>query len=280
MIASSERSGRPSNKELGLTGFGATPILEVLRQYDGPVRLLGSDCFRAFVDGSGHIVELAYESSTSSTPRRSQRQYRDAAMDRQGKLLVVEQDGRHCQLFSSLNDLFDGNGLPTEHDKPDGQGESSTYPLADFTLPGSVRKVHAGGAHFLIELEGQEEPVPTLFAIGDNRHFQQGHCHQNKPGASSAMTPRPIVSLQDNDVHIPSKVTLGDLHSCVLSQEGGLYVAGSDGQGQCSGFASSTGFNFVDLDDDDDLDVLDVACGSNHTIALTNKGVFACGGSE
>lgn len=60
-------------------------------------------------------------------------------------------------------------------------------------------------------------------------------------------------------------------------------MSGSNNKGQCGGFSEQEPC-LVTFDVEDgaecDIDFLDVACGSNHTVALTTRGVYVAGQSK
>jgi hypothetical protein len=77
------------------------------------------------------------------------------------------------------------------------------------------------------------------------------------------------------------KIACGDLHSAVVTEDGALYVFGSNAQGQCGAFSDSEPslVEFQVVEGMEQPDVLDVACGSRHTVVLTDQGVYATGSS-
>lgn len=69
-----------------------------------------------------------------------------------------------------------------------------------------------------------------------------------------------------------------DLHSAVITQDGALYVFGSDAKGQLGGFSSGGEPTLVEVGDAEESavveqpDFISVGCGSAHTAAVTSKG--------
>jgi len=236
-------------------------------------RLLGQDYFRALLDEIGHLHEIVYDDKIRQEPRTSAKRYDDAVMDKHGRVLVVSPDiggSRHIALFQSIEDLLS-----------DEKTQDKRGAIAETNVQSSLGPValHAGASHFFTQpsssrSQGHQHLSSALLALGDNRYFQLGHS-----------APQPFIELQEMPSIIDAlessikSISLGDLHSCIVSEAGGLFVAGSDSKGQCSGSDASAGFEMVEFDDED-LDVVDVACGTYHTVILTNKGVYATGSSE
>lgn len=156
--------------------------------------------------------------------------------------------------------------------------QGSTIPLPD-EADLSKATIHAGASHFIISAfarQGKGEASATvLYALGDNRFFQQGH-----PFPSSWTALRKIEFFDESMSQI-KKIACGDLHTAFLTLDGALYMSGSDAKGQCGGHSEQDPclVDFEDVISDGDVDVMDIACGNNHTIALTNKGIFVSGGS-
>lgn len=76
------------------------------------------------------------------------------------------------------------------------------------------------------------------------------------------------------------KVSASGWHSCALSQDGDMYTWGWNGNSQLglganvSVMATPSVVDFVDTDNQ--VNVVKVACGARHTIALTGKCFVYC----
>lgn len=133
--------------------------------------------------------------------------------------------------------------------------------------------IHGGGAHFIVFAK-QEHGHPIILGYGDNRFFQQAHDHS----ASSKEQVR-RVDFFDEGTSPVIKIECGDLHTAFLTEDGALYMSGSNVKGQCGGFSEQEPSLVIFGNEEEDIDVLDVACGATHTVALTNEGVYVAGSS-
>lgn len=165
------------------------------------------------------------------------------------------------RLYDSLNDLH--HDIYREVVIPG--------PLSDL----SRASIYAGAAHFII-LAKTDAGYPTVLGVGDNRFFQQGHSE-----ASSWDTATPV-EFFDEGVSPVVTVACGNMHTAFVTDDGALYMSGSDAKGQCGGFSEQepclVTFQ-VEEDAESEVDVLDIACGANHTVALTGRGIYVAGSS-
>ncbi len=77
----------------------------------------------------------------------------------------------------------------------------------------------------------------------------------------------------------PKKVCSGARHSLVLTEKGKLYAFGDNSDGQCSGF-NECYYKPTRVRFKQDEIIVDIACGYNHSIAISNKGnVYTWGDS-
>ena len=244
------RRVRPVSAEhLHSIGF-PLPHLDILKQASsGVVKLLGRSHFVAHLDQAGRIVSL------SDNPKTSKDTFVDATIDGHGRILAICRTDHKLHLFTSLENVLQGNSTIVEID----------HPLTPQT------KLYSGAAHSLVHISPD-----ILYSLGsDNRFFQLGHSKRNA-GLSKAEQ----ITIFEGGSPI-RKIACGDLHSAVITEDGGSYVFGSDAQGQCGGFceAEPSLVDFEVEEGQEQPDVLDVACGSRHTVVLTDQGVYATGSS-
>lgn len=139
-------------------------------------------------------------------------------------------------------------------------------------LPSSpIINVRAGSSFFLIQCEA------LLYSFGADNRFGQLGC---KTERGTEATLREIDALAGMRL---ASLSVGDLHCAAIDAEtAALYVWGSDGKGQCGGGGGDEP-TLVSLpglkDEDEQLDVLHVGCGANHTVIATSNGVWATGAS-
>ena len=164
------------------------------------------------------------------------------------------QGARELLLFANLDALLAGSAPATRLVCPGPHVTSSSS------------RIYSGAAHFLVHISSD-----VLYGLGDNRHFQQGHSYP-----SSWTELHQVDSFHDLGSDI-TKIAMGDLHSVVLTQGGGAYMLGSDAKGQSGGFSAREPV-LVELPDEEE-DVIDIACGSNHTSLLTDRTLYATGSS-
>lgn len=161
---------------------------------------------------------------------------------------------RDLLLYASLDALLAGSAPPTRLVCPQSHVASTTS------------RIYAGAAHFLIHMSSD-----VLYGLGDNRHFQQGHSH---PSSWAELHQVDFFHDLGSDI---TKIATGDLHSVVMTQGGGAYMLGSNAKGQSGGFSAREPV-LVELPDEEE-DVVDIACGSNHTLLLTDRSLYATGSS-
>ena len=164
-------------------------------------------------------------------------------------------ESRALRLYASLDALF-----------------SSTYTMISGCLQPLTAdsRIYAGAAHFFVHVLGN-----VIYSLGDNRHFQLGTASRSSWSHAS------LVSFFEGGSLI-KKVACGDLHNAILTEDGALYMCGSDAKGQCGGYSEQEPclVEFSVPENEEQPDGLDVACGSNHTVVLTDKGVYVSGSSE
>lgn len=169
-------------------------------------------------------------------------------------------------------------------------------PFLRSAQPSTEIKIFSGAAHFIIAYTYKEPSTlrvqdTTVFAWGDNRYFQLGHHMQPKGHLRSdgkrqnaAHLVHPVTIFDGLPTH-PSlgafkNIACGDLHTAFVTSDGSLYMAGSDRHGQCGGFTATEPVLVSLAEDDTDTNVLDVACGRNHTVVNTDRGVYVAGKSK
>ena len=150
------------------------------------------------------------------------------------------------------------------------------------------------------QLLSEEEPIvecgwsftrfqDTLLGI-DHANENPGHTLQIRSGQVNAYgdnrfgqcgtLDRSDKTIFDDDTEI-IKVVTGHLHSAAISRLGDVYTWGSNQFGQLGQDDNSIlekDPQFIELGDD--TDVIDVVCGSKHTLVLTNNGLFGAGSSK
>lgn len=174
------------------------------------------------------------------------------------RLIFNCQEGR-LRLYASQNDLYNGD-----------------YSEVNFSGPHidlSQANVYAGAAHFILLMKG-EAGRTLVYGVGDNRFFQQGH------QGPSSWTKATLLEFFDEGTSSILKVACGDLHTAFLTEDGALYMSGSNANGQCGGFSEQepclVTFKVED-GAESDIDVIDIACGANHTLAYTSQGLYVAG---
>lgn len=264
---------------LSIAGFRPEPCLQDKYLEDAleARSWLGKDYFRALLSQKGDIVSLEKPSRTSA-------RFNAAAMDSHGRVLALSA-GRSHQLASLARAARLTSYCPAEHELRLFNALEDIYrdKYHAIGLPArldlSLVTIYAGAAHFMILVRNADksEEATMLLGLGDNRFFQQGHQGQ------SSWTKVTQVMFFDEITAAVVKVACGDLHTAFLTADGALHMAGSDAKGQCGGFAQQEPSLVeweVDGTIDQEVDVFDVACGSNHTVALTSKGLFSTGSSK
>jgi alpha-tubulin suppressor-like RCC1 family protein len=231
-----------------LTGFDLEDP-EVLQSARAAVaKILGRSHFVANLDTDGYLVDIA------NGDRRSKDAYYDATIDGHGRVLVISKDDT-LRFSKTLSDAIEGVSEPVSLD----------HELSP------TSRLYSGAAHFLIHASPD-----ILYSLGaDNRFFQLGHDNRN-----AIATRAEQLGMFEGGSPI-RRIACGDLHSAVVTEDGALYVFGSDAQGQCGAFSDSEPslVEFQVVEGMEQPDVLDVACGSRHTVVLTDQGIYATGSS-
>jgi len=159
---------------------------------------------------------------------------------------------------------------------PSGEG---TYPDRHHMLPGRPKQLLANTATFLLLMEGGE-----VYSWGDPRQQSLGRGITGE-GAVPAAEPGVIEALGGLNI---VKVASGGWLSAALSQDGALYLwgamtPGSERSIRCLREAGAGEVALVEIlgEDSKPLDVLDVAVGDNHVVALTsNHRVWVVGANK
>ena len=231
-----------------MTGF-ALEDPEVLQEASASAaKVLGTGHFVAYLDTDGYLVGLA------SRDRRSIDAYNEVTIDGNGRVLAISKD--NTVYFSNfMSDAIEGVSEPVSLD----------HELS------STSRLYSGAAHFLIHVSSD-----ILYSLGaENRFFQLGHDSRDVSATVAEQ-----LSMFEGGSPI-RKIACGDMHSAVVTEDGALYVFGSNAQGQCGGFSDSEPslVEFQVSEGMEQPDVLDVACGSRHSVVLTDQGIYATGSS-
>ncbi|KAF5296640.1 hypothetical protein FQR65_LT10180 [Abscondita terminalis] len=133
---------------------------------------------------------------------------------------------------------------------------------------GLIKKVACGREHCLILDE-----LGKVYSFGRSSRGQLGHGH-----LEDELEPKIVEALDGIKMKM---ISAGGWHSCAISEEGDLYVWGWNSNGQL-GLNESINVmaspHVVDFDGEMNANVVDVACGNRHTIALLDDGkVHGCG---
>lgn len=133
----------------------------------------------------------------------------------------------------------------------------------------SIHSLVAGAAHFILLLSA---PSHAILAYGDNRFSQLG-----LPPSSRSL-PTQLRHLDHFEGVAPRLIAAGPFHSAVVGGDGSLYMFGKGSEGQCGNEGGGEPV-LVELGDEEEQ-VRSVACGSGHTIVVTDRAVLVSGTSE
>ncbi|GAA5882464.1 hypothetical protein JCM1840_003189 [Sporobolomyces johnsonii] len=252
---------------------------------------LGQDSFVAALLHDGHILRF-------DDGNRSAEKYSLASMNSRGELLVVpgpsslplfsfpppltlthpttESNPLELRLYPSVAALFAASAPSSS---PPASPTLFTLPAFP-SSPSSPEHIHllsSGASHSLL----LALPSHRLFSLGDNRFGQCG-APSLSPPSSSAPTLNRIEAL---DGLYPVEIACGAFHSAVRTQDGSVYVFGTDKEGQGGGIGAGCEPLLVELGlegdesgliggdgDDEEVEVRQVVCGAEHTVLLTTKG--------
>lgn len=129
-----------------------------------------------------------------------------------------------------------------------------------------------------------KDPDKMLYGTGLNTDSQIGYheVRQDKP-LEILFYPKPIaIPFKDTSTCEIKKIAAGRAHSLVLTNEG-LFLLGNNGYGQCGrpiiqDEDYSKGNYIHHIVDIDGKKIVDVECGQDHSLALTEDGsVYSCG---
>lgn len=116
---------------------------------------------------------------------------------------------------------------------------------------------------FKIVASGLSHSLAYLTSKEGSRTFQWGH----KVGFDQGEDPVELLELRGKEI---VKLTAGRAHSCVLTKSGEVYVWGSGREGRLGIGHRKDQIEPVSLEFEDNLKVLDVACGYDHTLVLVD----------
>eukprot|EP00933_Yihiella_yeosuensis_P041082 TRINITY_DN35521_c0_g1_i1.p1 TRINITY_DN35521_c0_g1~~TRINITY_DN35521_c0_g1_i1.p1 ORF type:complete len:1279 (+),score=178.27 TRINITY_DN35521_c0_g1_i1:69-3905(+) len=140
--------------------------------------------------------------------------------------------------------------------------------LLRFTSTIPIRQVAAGARHSMLLTDAGK-----LFSMGDNAHGQLGIDHKLGLNAiKSADTPTQVIGELAREEVIVKSVVCGDNYSLALTKDDQLYVWGANSNGQL-GLQKLADQPLpqpqLDLQG---LGICGLACGSRHSLAITDKG--------
>lgn len=191
----------------------------------------------------------------------------------------TEQSADEAHLYPSLDALFDSSGSspPARLRIPSPSPRTMEPPAASSSTTRAneqrIEMVAAGAAHFLLLSSTQQ-----VYSVGDSRYGQAGPFSSQMLGASDA--PQDLNHLSFFDGLFPVAVSCGAFHSAVVTRDGAAYLFGSDKEGQCGGQSGGSEPQMIDLEEEDDegIEIVQVACGAAHTFLRTRDGQVWCAG--
>ncbi|XP_042369074.1 alsin [Plectropomus leopardus] len=149
------------------------------------------------------------------------------------------------------------------------KGYSCSVTPERLLLPGPVLQVALGTRHGVLLVEGGQ-----VYSFGELPWKQSQVAEPAKPTLESALSGQRVVA-----------VAAGSFHSGAVTEDGGVHMWGDNGSGQCglSGLSTVPNPTPVALVDSDTsppqtVPVLELACGEQHTLALSaQREVWAWG---
>ncbi|XP_014215438.1 secretion-regulating guanine nucleotide exchange factor [Copidosoma floridanum] len=115
-----------------------------------------------------------------------------------------------------------------------------------------------------------------LFSWGANSHGQLGHGDVNE----QVVTPKEVdLSFANIEISKIKKIVGGAGHSIILDEYGGIFSCGWNGRGQ-SGCTEQKSLRFKRLESFGGQKIVDVACGWDSSMALTDQGELFAWGSN
>lgn len=289
------RGLHPATRDVGQV---AAIGLDLDRNSTEPVRRwLGQESFVAALLEDGRIERF-------SDGARSKGRYALAEMNGKGESLLVPGE-RRLRFFGFVQQLILGYSSPVE----DHADEAHLYPSLDALLDSSgsspparlriasshcaeppaasssksrtyeqrIDSIAAGAAHFLLLSSSQQ-----VYSVGDSRYGQAGPFSSQPLRASNA--PQALNHLSFFDGLFPVAVSCGAFHSAVVTRDGAAYLFGSDKEGQCGGQSGGNEPEMIDLEEaeeeEEGIEIVQVACGAAHTLLRTRDGQVWCAGTS
>ncbi|KAM0747633.1 RCC1/BLIP-II [Meredithblackwellia eburnea MCA 4105] len=265
---------------LGTTVYHESRVImgNVVDQFEGEGVLLGNkDDLFALIQPVGFVRPLCGENIADGVDAVS-----NGKNERSGPYDYVAINGRGQVLAVSKSGDITLHQTPSSFLTPSSSSSTRTLLTLSSSVPPlreSILAVCAGASHFLLLTS------TSVYSFGDNRYSQ---CGQPPSSSSSSKSPAPPEngSLRMTKIDFfeglkPIAVAAGDLHSVVVTEGGVAYAFGRGSEGECGeGGGGEPELVVLELEGEeavDDVEVLDVACGGNHTVLVTNKGVWVTG---
>ncbi|KAG0663882.1 putative E3 ubiquitin-protein ligase herc6 [Rhodotorula mucilaginosa] len=250
--------------------------LDLDRNSTEPVRRwLGQESFVAALLEDGRIERF-------SDGARSKGRYALAEMNGKGESLLVPEDhADEAHLYPSLDALLDSSGSSPPARLRIASSHCAEPPAASSsksrTYEQRIDSIAAGAAHFLLLSSSQQ-----VYSVGDSRYGQAGPFSSQPLRASNA--PQALNHLSFFDGLFPVAVSCGAFHSAVVTRDGAAYLFGSDKEGQCGGQSGGNEPEMIDLEEaeeeEEGIEIVQVACGAAHTLLRTRDGQVWCAGTN
>ncbi|GAA5966575.1 hypothetical protein JCM8115_006874 [Rhodotorula mucilaginosa] len=256
----------------------ATIGLALDRDSTEPVRRwLGQESFVAALLEDGRIERF-------TDGARTKGQYALAEMNGKGEILLVPaQSTDEAHLYPSLDALYDSSRSPPPCRLRIASSPPRTTepPAASSSSPRNhehrIESIAAGAAHFLLLSSSQQ-----VYSVGDSRYGQAGPFSSQPLRTSDA--PQALNHLSFFDGLFPVAVSCGAFHSAVVTRDGAAYLFGSDKEGQCGGQSGGNEPEMIDLEEaeeeEEGIEIVQVACGAAHTLLRTRDGQVWCAGTN
>ena len=279
----------------------ATIGLALDRDSTEPVRRwLGQESFVAALLEDGRIERF-------TDGARTKGQYALAEMNGKGEILLVPgakwlrlllyfvqlliycvslpaaQSTDEAHLYPSLDALYDSSRSPPPCRLRIASSPPRTTepPAASSSSPRNhehrIESIAAGAAHFLLLSSSQQ-----VYSVGDSRYGQAGPFSSQPLRTSDA--PQALNHLSFFDGLFPVAVSCGAFHSAVVTRDGAAYLFGSDKEGQCGGQSGGNEPEMIDLEEaeeeEEGIEIVQVACGAAHTLLRTRDGQVWCAGTS